>query len=180
MQGKGGKTAFPFSVCKKGGVFMPSPIKTNVSRILDSAGVSYKMHTYESHGEALDGQSVAQALGVDPRCLFKTLVTKGHDGEHRVFVVPCTGELDLKAAARAAGCKSVEMIHVKDLQKVTGYIRGGCSPLGMKRPYPTVVDESCKKCETIIVSAGKIGFQVELHPDDLLRLCGGKTAPIAK
>jgi len=95
-------------------------------------------------------------------------------------VVPCTGELDLKAAARAAGCKSVEMIHVKDLQKVTGYIRGGCSPLGMKRPYPTVVDESCKKCETIIVSAGKIGFQVELHPDDLLRLCGGKTAPIAK
>ena len=70
---------------------MPSPIKTNVSRILDSAGVSYKMHTYESHGEALDGQSVAQALGVDPRCLFKTLVTKGHDGEHRVFVVPCTG-----------------------------------------------------------------------------------------
>ena len=115
---------------------MPSPIKTNVSRILDSAGVSYKMHTYESHGEALDGQSVAQALGVDPRCLFKTLVTKGHDGEHRVFVVPCTGELDLKAAARAAGCKSVEMIHVKDLQKVTGYIRGGCSPLGMKRPYP--------------------------------------------
>ena len=159
---------------------MPSPIKTNVSRILDSAGVSYKMHTYESHGEALDGQSVAQALGVDPRCLFKTLVTKGHDGEHRVFVVPCTGELDLKAAARAAGCKSVEMIHVKDLQKVTGYIRGGCSPLGMKRPYPTVVVESCKECETIIVSAGKIGFQVELRPDDLLRLCGGKTAPIAK
>ena len=96
------------------------------------------------------------------------------------FVVPCTGELDLKAAARAAGCKSVEMIHVKDLQKVTGYIRGGCSPLGMKRPYPTVVDESCKECETIIVSAGKIGFQVELRPDDLLRLCGGKTAPIAK
>ena len=86
----------------------------------------------------------------------------------------------MKAAARAAGCKSVEMIHVKDLQKVTGYIRGGCSPLGMKRPYPTVVDESCKECETIIVSAGKIGFQVELHPDDLLRLCGGKTAPIAK
>lgn len=157
---------------------MPSPIKTNVSRILDSAGVSYKMHTYESHGEALDGQSVAQALGVDPRCLFKTLVTKGHDGEHRVFVVPCTGELDLKAAARAAGCKSVEMIHVKDLQKVTGYIRGGCSPVGMKKLYPTVFHKTALDYDTIYISAGKIGAQVELAPQALLDLLRADTADL--
>ena len=157
---------------------MPSPIKTNVSRILDSAGVSYKMHTYESHGEALDGQSVAQALGVDPRCLFKTLVTKGHDGEHRVFVVPCTGELDLKAAARAAGCKSVEMIHVKDLQKVTGYIRGGCSPVGMKKAYPVIFHQTALDYETIYISGGRIGAQVEAAPGDLIRLLRAQTADI--
>ena len=157
---------------------MPSPIKTNVSRILDSAGVSYKMHTYESHGEALDGQSVAQALGVDPRCLFKTLVTKGHDGEHRVFVVPCTGELDLKAAARAAGCKSVEMIHVKDITKITGYVRGGCSPLGMKKPYPVVFDASAGEFEEIYVSGGRIGLTLKVPLADLLKVTGGKLADI--
>ena len=157
---------------------MPSPIKTNVSRILDSAGVSYKMHTYENHGEALDGQSVAQALGVDPRCLFKTLVTKGHDGEHRVFVVPCTGELDLKAAARAAGCKSVEMIHVKDLQKVTGYIRGGCSPVGMKKQYPTYIEETAQLYDRITVSAGQRGVQVTLNPEDLRRYVEAEFVPL--
>ena len=157
---------------------MPSPIKTNVSRILDSAGVSYKMHTYESHGEALDGQSVAKALGVDPRCLFKTLVTKGHDGEHRVFVVPCTGELDLKAAARAVGEKSVSMLHVADLLKVTGYIRGGCSPIGMKKQYPTVIDETCQLFDTIIFSGGRIGTQVEMNPEELKALIGASFADI--
>ena len=153
---------------------MPSPIKTNVSRILDSAGVSYKMHTYESHGEALDGQSVAQALGVDPRCLFKTLVTKGHDGEYRVFVVPCTGELDLKAAARAAGCKSVEMIHVKDITAITGYVRGGCSPLGMKKQFPTVIHESAEAYPEIYVSGGRIGTSIKVEPQALAKVARAK------
>ena len=158
---------------------MGKEVKTNAMRILDRNKVPYEILNYECD-EFIDGLHTAQATGAPVEQSFKTLVAKGKSGGYYVFVIPIAEEVDLKAAARSVGEKSVEMIHVKDLQKVTGYIRGGCSPLGMKRPYPTVVDESCKKCETIIVSAGKIGFQVELHPDDLLRLCGGKTAPIAK
>ena len=158
---------------------MGKEAKTNAMRMLEKKKIPYEAVTYECD-EFIDGLHSAEKTGAPVDASFKTLVMQGKSRQYYVFVMPIAMEVDLKKAAKAVGEKSVEMIHVKDLQKVTGYIRGGCSPLGMKRPYPTVVDESCKECETIIVSAGKIGFQVELRPDDLLRLCGGKTAPIAK
>ncbi len=151
--------------------------KTNVMRILDQKKIPYQVHHY-AHGEgAVDGASVAAMLGQNPAQVFKTLVTRGPGGFF-VFVVPVEKELDLKAAARAAGEKSVEMIHVKELTPVTGYVRGGCSPIGMKKQFPTVLDESCLAFPTIIYSAGRIGSQVETSPADLIRITGAKTAPI--
>lgn len=152
--------------------------KTNVMRILDKAKITYKAHTYDNSDGAIDGAAVAEKMGQNPEQVFKTLVTKGVGRDYYVFVVPVLKELDLKRAAKSVGEKHVEMIHVKDINKVTGYIRGGCSPIGMKKQFVTVFDKSAENIETIIVSAGKIGYQIELAPKDLIELVGAKTAEI--
>ena len=151
-------------------------VKTNVMRMLDKAGVAYTPHAYDASDGAIDGAAVARKLGQDPAAVFKTLVTQGASKNYFVFVIPVLRELDLKKAARAVGEKSVAMLHVADLLKVTGYVRGGCSPLGMKKAFPTFIDETAQLFDTICVSAGKIGAQVELAPDDLLRLSGAQYA----
>lgn len=158
---------------------MAKEIKTNVMRILEAEKIAYRPYYYENHDGKIDGVSVAAKLGQDVSRVFKTLVTRGASGAFFVFVVPVAEELDLKAAAKSAGEKSVEMIHVSEINKITGYIRGGCSPVGMKKPYVTVLDSSCESLQTMIVSGGKIGTQVELAPKDLIRLISAKTAPIA-
>lgn len=154
--------------------------KTNVMRVLDRAKIPYHSHFYDHEDGKIDGISVAHKLGQKVEQVFKTLVTRGASREYYVFVVPVAKELDLKAAARSVGEKSVEMIHVDEINRVTGYIRGGCSPVGMKKQFRTVIDESCGAQPAIIVSAGKIGAQVELAPAALLKLIGGTTAPIAE
>ena len=116
----------------------------------------------------------------DPDQVFKTLVTRSGDGGIYVFVIPVAKELDLKAAARAAGVKSIAMIHVSEILEITGYIRGGCSPIGMKKSYPTSFDSACESLETVIVSGGKIGYQIEVDPRDLIRLTRGSMAPLTK
>ena len=155
-----------------------SEFKTNVMRILDKAKITYKAHTYDHSDGAIDGAAVAEKMGQNPEQVFKTLVTKGAGRDYYVFVVPVLKELDLKKAAKSVGEKHVEMIHVKDINKVTGYIRGGCSPIGMKKQFVTVFDKSAENIETIIVSAGEIGYQIELAPKDLIELVGAKTAEI--
>ncbi|HJI57248.1 MAG: Cys-tRNA(Pro) deacylase [Pseudoruminococcus massiliensis] len=152
--------------------------KTNVMRILDKAKITYKAHTYDHSDGAIDGAAVAEKMGQNPEQVFKTLVTKGAGRDYYVFVVPVLKELDLKKAAKSVGEKHVEMIHVKDINKVTGYIRGGCSPIGMKKQFVTVFDKSAENIEAIIVSAGKIGYQIELAPKDLIEIVGAKTAEI--
>ena len=142
--------------------------KTNVMRILDQKKVAYTPHWFDPKG-ALDGGTAAALLGKDPATVCKTLVTQGASKKYYVFVIPVAAELDLKAAAAAVSEKSVEMLHVKDLERTTGYIRGGCSPIGMKKAFRTVIDASAENLETIVVSGGKIGFQMELAPDDLRR-----------
>ncbi len=154
--------------------------KTNAMRILDKAGVSYEARTYPHGKEAVDGVTVAELTGENPDYVFKTLVTVSNKKEYFVFVIPVALELDLKKAARAAGAKSVEMIHVKEINKVTGYIRGGCSPLGMKKQYKTYFHETAQKNPVIMVSGGKIGTQVALDPADLCRLTGGAFADLCK
>lgn len=151
--------------------------KTNVMRILDKAGVPYIPHGYQTEDGAIDACSVAEKLGLPVERVFKTLVTKGPKGIC-IFVLPASGELDLKKAARAAGQKSVAMIHVSEINKYTGYVRGGCSPVGMKKKYPVFLDRSAAAQKTILVSAGRIGSQVELAPDDLLRVVGGQFAAL--
>lgn len=147
--------------------------KTNAMRILETAGIAYQMHTYDTGGE-IDGVSVANKVGIDPKYVYKTLVTQGKSKAYFVFVIPVAAELNLKAAAAAVGEKSVEMLHVKDLLAVTGYIRGGCSPVGMKKAYKTVIDQSAESLETIVISGGKIGFQIELAPADLAHVAHAK------
>lgn len=154
--------------------------KTNVMRILEQAGIPYQAHFYEHGKTAVDGVSVASQLNQPLERVFKTLVTKGSGGDFYVFVIPVAKELNLKAAARAVGEKAVEMIHVADINKVTGYIRGGCSPIGMKKPYKTVVDESCIGLPSMIFSGGKIGAQVETAPQALLSFLHAGTAAIAE
>jgi len=152
--------------------------KTNVMRILERGKIPHQTHSYD-HGEgAVDGVTVASRLGQPLEQVFKTLVTRGASKNYFVFVIPVAKELDLKAAARSVEEKSVEMIRVDEINKVTGYVRGGCSPIGMKKAYRTVVDSSCLSVPTMIFSAGKIGFQVEMAPADLLSLIGADTAPI--
>ncbi|TJX14155.1 Cys-tRNA(Pro) deacylase [Tissierella creatinini] len=148
-------------------------VKTNAMRLLDKEKIKYTVHTYENKDGQIDGISVAHKLGIQVEKVYKTLVTQGHSKDYFVFVIPVEKELDLKAAAKAVGEKSVEMIHVADINKVTGYIRGGCSPIGMKKKYKTVIDSSCNALDTIIVSAGKIGFQIELAPRDLISVIDG-------
>lgn len=151
--------------------------KTNVMRILDKKKIEYEMHTYDS-ADGIDGISVAKKLGQPVEQVFKTLVTQGKSKQYFVFVIPVAEELNLKTAAKAVGEKSVEMIHVKDINSVTGYIRGGCSPIGMKKQFKTVIHESAKQFDRIIVSGGKIGFQVELNPMELSKLIQGDFANI--
>ena len=151
--------------------------KTNVMRILEQQNIPYTAHTYDPEA-GLDGVSVARQLGQDPACVFKTLVARGASGGLYVFDIPVADSLDLKKAARAVGEKSVAMIHQKELLPLTGYIHGGCSPVGMKKQYPTVFDETVEIIDTIMVSAGKIGFQVELEPAALIELVNGTTADL--
>ena len=151
--------------------------KTNAMRILEKMGIDYQMHTYDA-GDKIDGVSVAKKLGLDARRVYKTLVTVGKSKNYFVFVIPVAAELNLKAAASAVGEKSVEMIHVKDINAVTGYVRGGCSPVGMKKQFKTVLDESAKSLETVVVSGGKIGFQIELSPADLAKAANAEFAEI--
>jgi ybaK/ebsC protein len=153
--------------------------KTNAMRMLESAGISYTLHTYDVSDDLIDGVSVAKKCGEDPEQVFKTLVTVGNDKEHYVFAVPVAQKLDLKACAKAAGVKSVEMIPQKELLPLTGYIHGGCSPIGMKKPFKTVFDETMILFDTVLVSGGRVGTQVEVAPDDLLKITNGTTAPIA-
>ena len=153
-------------------------IKTNAMRILDKAGISYGTYTYDHSDGMVDGVTVAERIGQPVERVYKTLVTKGASREYYVFVIPVAAELDLKAAARAVGEKAVEMIKVTDINKVTGYIRGGCSPIGMKKEYKTVLDSTCKELDKFIVSAGKIGHQVELAPEDLIKLIHSKTESV--
>ncbi|MDO5137127.1 MAG: Cys-tRNA(Pro) deacylase [Oscillospiraceae bacterium] len=140
--------------------------KTNVMRILDQKDIRYNSYTYNS-SDALSGVEVADILQKDPDRVFKTLVTVGRSGEHYVFVIPVAQELDLKKAAKAVSEKSIEMVKSKELLPLTGYIHGGCSPIGMKKFYTTKIDETAILFDTILFSAGKIGFQVEVSLDDL-------------
>ena len=141
-------------------------VKTNVMRILDAHKVSYKAYSYVETG-ALNGQEVATALNQNPAQVFKTLVTVAKSGQHYVFMVPVCAELDLKRAAAAVGEKAIDMLKMRDLLGLTGYVHGGCSPIGMKKQFKTVADASAKKFNTIIFSAGRIGYQVEVALTDL-------------
>ena len=154
--------------------------KTNAMRILDAKKIEYNMYTYEADDNHIDGISVAQKLNQDENMVFKTLVSQGASKNFYVFVIPVAESLDMKKAAKVAGEKNIEMIHVKDINKVTGYIRGGCSPVGMKKLYPTFVHESGQSLEKIIVSGGKIGFQIELNPKDLQKTINFKYGYIIK
>ena len=154
--------------------------KTNVMRLLDKAKIKYEPHEYPHGSEAVDGLTVAKLCGFDPECVFKTLVARGTSKNVYVFVIPVSSELDLKKAAKAAGEKSVEMVKVSEINALTGYIRGGCSPVGMKKRYPTFINESAKAKNTVYVSAGKIGTQVELEPLALAEICGAQFAELVK
>ena len=154
--------------------------KTNVMRLLDAAKVSYIMHTYPHEEGAVDAVSVAKLLDREPEQIFKTLVTRGASGAYYVFDIPGPATLELKKAAKAVGEKSIAMIASKELLPLTGYIHGGCSPIGMKKLFPTVLDETAELFDTIIISAGKIGYQVELAPGDLCALIGAETADITE
>ena len=161
---------------KRKGAQAMKEIKTNAMRILDKQKLAYQVHTYPHHDkEAVDGVSVAAMLNEDPAHVYKTLITQASSKAYYVFVIPVVKELNLKAAAKSVGEKSVEMIPVSEIQKVTGYIRGGCSPIGMKKQYQTIIDESCTKWDTIIISGGKIGTQIELSPEQLLDFIHGRT-----
>ncbi len=153
--------------------------KTNVMRVLEQKKLPYKAHSY-SHGDtAVDGITVAGLIGRAPEQVFKTLVTVGAGKSHYVFVVPVKKELDLKKAAKAVGEKSIAMVHVSEITALTGYVRGGCSPIGMKKQFKTVLDSSALEQDTLIVSAGKIGAQVELAPGDLAALVRAEFADIS-
>lgn len=151
--------------------------KTNAVRIVEAHGIEYRLHTYPCR-EAADGVTVAGMLGVPCERVYKTLVTQGKSGAHFVFVVPVAAELDLKKAARSVDEKAVSMIPVKEINKVTGYVRGGCSPVGMKKQLVTRIDESAVIQERIFVSAGRIGQQMELSPDSIVEITGARYADI--
>lgn len=152
-------------------------IKTNAMRILDRMKISYAHYTYECE-EFIDGMQIVEKLGLKPEKVYKTLVTEGASGEYFVFVIPVASELDLKKAARTVGQKSLAMIHVKDINQITGYIRGGCTAVGMKKQYVTVIDESAEGLSTMVVSGGRIGSQIELSPSDLARAAIARFAPV--
>jgi Cys-tRNA(Pro)/Cys-tRNA(Cys) deacylase len=151
--------------------------KTNVMRVLDSKKIKYTSHEYEPDA-TMTGEEIAGILGENPDKVFKTLVTQAKSGQYYVFVVPVNAELDLKKAAKAAGEKAVSMIKQKELLPLTGYVHGGCSPVGMKKRFPTFIHNSAADYEKMYVSAGKVGYQVELSPEDLVKVVGSKYADI--
>ncbi len=154
--------------------------KTNAMRILDAKKIEYAMFTYENKDGKIDGVSVAEKTGRELQTVFKTLVAQGTSKAIYVFVIPVQEELDLKKAAKAAGEKKVEMIAVKDIQKHTGYIRGGCSPIGMKKLYPTYIHSSAKELEKVVVSGGKIGVQIEISPNQLQEVVAAVITDVVK
>lgn len=149
-------------------------------RILDTHNIEYNVITYDKRDGKVDGVSVAKKIGKDPEKVFKTLVAQGSSGELYVFIIPVAEELDLKKAAKATGEKKIEMVPVKDITKYTGYIRGGCSPIGMKKVYPTFIDESSLSLDSIIVSGGKVGVQIEVDTESLKRLTNGIMSKLTK
>ncbi len=151
--------------------------KTNVMRVLDGKKIPYESHAYDQDA-TMSGEQIAGILGEDADKVFKTLVTQGKSGAYYVFVVPVKGELDLKKAAKAAGEKAISMIKQKDLLPLTGYVHGGCSPIGMKKAFPTFVHESALNYDKMFVSAGKVGYQIEISPTDLIAVAGCKTADL--
>lgn len=153
--------------------------KTNVMRILQQNGVSYTPHEYDFSDGGISAGDVARKIGADPDKIFKTLVTEGASGANYVFVIPGSNELELKLAAKAVGEKSIAMIKQARLFPLTGYVHGGCSPIGMKKQFPVCFDEEVILFDTIIVSAGKVGHQVEVAPDDLIALTGGTVAQVS-
>ncbi len=154
-------------------------VKTNAMRILESLKIPFQHYTYECE-EFVDGLQIADMLQLPYEKVYKTLVTKGNSRNYFVFVIPIAEELDLKAAARSVGEKSVEMIPVKDINGVTGYIRGGCTAVGMKKQYVTRIDSSAKDLPAMIVSGGRIGSQIELAPGDLIKASKGEFADLIK
>ena len=158
---------------------MGKEAKTNAMRILERAKVAYTAHEYpHEEGVAVDGVTVAASIGEDPACVYKTLVTQGNSKNYFVFVIPVAAELDLKAAARSVGEKSVAMIHVADINKVTGYVRGGCRPLGMKKLFPTFIHNSAENFDKIYVSGGRIGTTICLDPKELAEVTRAQFADI--
>ena len=153
---------------------------TNVMRLLKQANIPFETGEYEVDESDLSGVHAAQMLGVDPDCVFKTLVAKGEKKGIHVFCIPVAQELDLKKCAATAGEKKIEMIHVKDLLGLTGYVRGGCSPIGMKKKYPTTIDETAILFDQIYVSAGMRGEQVILNPETLAEFIGANFADVTK
>lgn len=151
--------------------------KTNVMRILDQKKIQYEHYNYVNSG-VISGIDVANALKQNPAQVFKTLITRGKTGTNYVFVIPCDKELDLKKAAKASGEKSIEMIKSKELLPLTGYIHGGCSPIGMKKTFTTFIDNSAENFDTIIYSAGKVGYQVETSLDDLYKIVRFALVPL--
>ncbi len=158
---------------ENGVIGMGDKPKTNAMRLLDAQKIDYELITYDKNDGKIDGVSVANKIGKAPSSVFKTLVARGASGSVYVFLIPVAAELDVKKAARAAGEKKIELVPVKDIQKLTGYIRGGCSPIGMKKQYPTYLDKSAELLDCIIVSAGKIGAQVEMPPASLCGITNG-------
>ena len=153
-------------------------VKTNAMRQLEVAGISYRTASYEYDESNLSGLHAAEQVGIPAEQVFKTLVTRGDKTGILVFCIPVDMELDLKKAAKAVGEKSVEMLHVKEITKVTGYVRGGCTAIGMKKQFPTVIDESACTQKLIYVSGGKIGMQIRLKPDDLKKAANAEYAAI--
>ncbi|MBQ7840258.1 MAG: Cys-tRNA(Pro) deacylase [Lachnospiraceae bacterium] len=152
-------------------------IKTNAMRILDRMKISYAHYTYECE-EFIDGMQIVEKLKLDPTKVYKTLVTQSASKEYFVFVIPVAEELDLKKAARVVNQKSLAMIHVKDINQITGYVRGGCTAVGMKKQYVTVIDETAEALDTMVVSGGRIGSQIELRPQDLAKASNAQFAPV--
>ncbi|AYV73131.1 Cys-tRNA(Pro) deacylase [Bacillus sp. PK3-056] len=152
--------------------------KTNAMRILDAEKIPYSVHTYENKDGKIDGISVAGKIGKETEMVYKTLVVKDTGNGIYVFVIPVEAELDLKKAAKVVNAKKLEMIAVKDIQKTTGYIRGGCSPIGMKKKYETILDESVNKQSSIIVSGGKIGVQIEMEVNNLIQVTEAKVEDV--
>jgi Cys-tRNA(Pro)/Cys-tRNA(Cys) deacylase len=155
-------------------------VKTNAMRILDAKKIPYEMLSYDNKDGKIDGVSVAVKIGKDPNEVYKTLVAQGSSKNIYVFVIPVAAELDLKKAAKASAEKKVDMIAVKDIQKWTGYIRGGCSPIGMKKEYKTFMDVNSIQLDSIIVSAGKIGAQIVLNPNQLKAITNAEIVELLK